>query len=97
MAELCDLTVTSMGERWLRESASRLKARTLRSYTGLFRRHVRLALGGMKIAQVHRAHIKRVLVEKHEQNLSKDTIRLIRATLSAMFAWRSEGTKMGGR
>jgi integrase len=86
MAELRDLTVTEYGERWLRESASRLKPRTLRSYTGLFRRHVRPAFGNMKITQVHRAHIKRVLVEKHEQNLSKDTIRLIRATLSAMFA-----------
>ena len=40
MAELRDLTVTEYGERWLRESASRLKPRTLRSYTGLFRRHV---------------------------------------------------------
>jgi integrase len=86
VAELRDLTVTEYGEQWLREFASRLKPRTLRSYTGLFRRHVRPALGNMKIAQVHRTHIKRVLVEKHEQSLSKDTIRLIRATLSAMFA-----------
>ena len=29
-----DVTIAEYGERWLRESANRLKARTLRSYTG---------------------------------------------------------------
>jgi integrase len=86
LAELRDATVAEYGERWLRESASRLKARTLRSYTGLFRSHIVPVFGNMKIAQLHRSHVKRLLVEKHERGLSKDTIRLIRATISAMYA-----------
>jgi integrase len=86
LAELRDMTVAEYGERWLRESASRLKARTLRSYTGLFRFHIAPAFGQMKVAQLHRSHVKRLLVEKHEKGLSKDTIRLIRATISAMYA-----------
>jgi hypothetical protein len=86
LAELRGVTVAEYGERWLRESASRLKARTLRSYTGLFRFHIAPVFGQMKVAQLHRSHVKRLLVEKHEQGLSKDTIRLIRATISAMYA-----------
>jgi integrase len=40
----------------------------------------------MKVTQLHRSQVKRLLVEKHERGLSKDTIRLIRATISAMYA-----------
>lgn len=86
LPELRDVNVAEYGERWLRESASRLKARTLRSYTGLFHFHIAPVFGQMKVAQLHRSHVKRLLVEKHEQGLSKDTIRLIRATISAMYA-----------
>jgi integrase len=86
LPELRDVTVAEYGERWLRESASRLKGRTLRSYTGLFRAHIEPPFGQMKVAQLHRSHVKRMLVEKHERELSKDTIRLIRATISAMYA-----------
>lgn len=86
LPELRDVTVAEYGERWLRESASRLKARTLRSYIGLFRSHIAPVFGQMKIAQLHRSHVKRLLVAKHELGLSKDTIRLIRATISAMYA-----------
>ncbi len=86
LPELRDVTVAEYGERWLRESASRLKARTLRSYTGLFRVHIAPVFGQMKVAQLHRSHVKRLLVEKHEHGLSKDTIRLIRATISAIYA-----------
>ena len=45
LPELRDVTVAEYGERWLRESASRLKARTLRSYTGLFRSHIAPVFG----------------------------------------------------
>lgn len=86
LPELRDVTVAEYGERWLRESASRLKRRTLRSYTGLFRAHIVPPFGQMKVAQLNRSHVKRLLVEKHERGLSKDTIRLIRATISAMYA-----------
>ena len=86
LPELRDISVAEYGERWLRDSASRLKARTLRSYAGLFRFHIAPVFGHMKMAQLHRSHVKRLLVEKHEKELSKDTIRLIRATISAMYA-----------
>ena len=78
------MTIAEYGERWLRESASRLKVRTLWSYTGLFRLHVAPAFAQMKVAQLHRSHVKRLLVDKHELGLSKDTIRLVRATISAI-------------
>ena len=84
LPELRDVTIAEYGERWLRESASRLKVRTLWSYTGLFRLHVAPAFAQMKVAQLHRSHVKRLLVDKHELGLSKDTIRLIRATISAI-------------
>ena len=86
LPELRDVTIAEYGERWLRESASRLKVRTLWSYTGLFRLHVAPAFAQMKVAQLHRSHVKRLLVDKHELGLSKDTIRLIRATISAIYA-----------
>ena len=43
-------------------------------------------LRAIKVAQLHRSHVKRLLVDKHELGLSKDTIRLIRATISAIYA-----------
>jgi integrase-like protein len=86
LPELRDVTVAEYGERWLRDSASRLKAHSVRSYTGLFRSRIAPVFGQMKVAQLHRSHVKRLLVEKYELGLSKDTIRLIRATISAMYA-----------
>jgi integrase len=38
------------------------------------------------MVQLHRSHVKRLLAEKHEQGCRRATIRLIRATISAIYA-----------
>src|SRR5262245_30178054 len=38
----------------------------------------------MKLRSLHRGHIKELLRAKHNQGLSKNSVRLIRATLSVM-------------
>src|SRR5208283_5242976 len=79
--ELRDLTVAEFGARWLRDCASRLKPRTLRSYEQNFRCYVVPPLGKMKVSDVRRVHLKQLLVQKHEEGFAKDSIRLIRATV----------------
>src|SRR5215470_11131570 len=49
-------------------------------------RHILPAFGHFKIRALHRGHIKAVLVDKRAGGLSKNSVRLIRATLSVMLS-----------
>jgi len=59
---------------------------TVKSYRHLLKLYIRPALGTTKLAEVQRAHIKDLLAAKREAKLSKNTVRLIRATLSVLFS-----------
>ena len=86
-----DITVDAYADRWLQAIKATVEPRTLDSYTQLLRLHIRPALGPLKIRAVHRGHIKALLARKMAETtddgrrrLGKNSVRLIRATLSVM-------------
>jgi integrase len=81
-----DVTLNSFADRWLKAITPDLKPRTVLSYTQLLDCHVRPAFGAKKLHDIERGDLKRLLNEKRTSGLSKNTVRLIRATVSALFA-----------
>jgi integrase len=80
------LTVGEYADRWLADLAhSNLKPRTVQNYTYLCRLHIVPAIGRIRLRDLRRSDVKDFLNGKRKQGtLSKNTIRLIRAALSAM-------------
>jgi integrase len=81
-----NITLAEYGARWLAAAASELKPRTVASYDQLFRLHIEPTLGALKLREIQRAHVKNLLTQKRQAELSKNTVRLIRACLSTMLA-----------
>jgi integrase len=81
-----DISVARYAAGWLEEVRTTLEPRTHRSYAQLLRLHILPAFGGMKLRALHRGHIKALLNEKRRLGLSKNTVRLIRATLSVLLS-----------
>jgi integrase len=81
-----DVTLNSFADRWLKAITPDLKPRTVLSYTQLLDCHVRPAFGAKKLRDIDRGDLKRLLNEKRTSGLSKNTVRLIRAVVSALFA-----------
>ena len=79
-------TLAQYAERWLRVVATRLKPKTVLSYGQLLSVHILPALGAVTLCEVQRMQVKRLLAEKRSAGLSKNTVRLIRATISTLFA-----------
>jgi integrase len=92
--ELTEKTVDEYAEAWLRDITTEgaVKPRTIASYRQLFRLHIAPTLGATKLRDLTRRSVKDLLNAKREQlskdgrKLSKNTVRLIRATLSVMLA-----------
>jgi integrase len=78
------ITVNEYADRWLAECAANLAPKTLESYTETLTRHVRPALGAVALAAVTRAQVKALLSAKRGAGLGKNSVRIIRATLSVM-------------
>ena len=81
---------------WLDQIKANVDARTLASYKQLLRLHVRPVFGPTKMRLIHRGHVKAFLAQKiveefttetgiTKRRLGKNSLRLIRATLSVMF------------
>ena len=96
-----DTTLDEYFPRWLAHLPLQehpLKPATVGSYARLYQSHVSPTLGAMKLQQLRWRHVKELLDAKRRQpiaaasedalprRLSKNTTRLIRATLSAMLA-----------
>src|SRR5215470_18507091 len=91
-----NITVERYADLWLEQVSANIAPKTLESYRDLLRLHIRPALGITKVRQVHRGMIKALLAEKRKPvtrpdgtvkpGLGKNTVRLIRATLSVMLA-----------
>jgi integrase len=79
-----EITVSAYAEQWLEQTAPRVEPTTLASYGDNLRLHLLPEFGTMKVRALHRAHIKALLAHKLSDGLSKNTVRLIRATLSVM-------------
>jgi integrase len=91
-----DITVEAYADHWLEQIAGSLAPKTLASYRDLLRLHIKPTLKAMKVRHVHRGMIKALLAEKRrpvmqpdgtqKPGLGKNSVRLIRATLSVMLA-----------
>jgi integrase len=79
-----DIKIDAYADRWLDQVATSLEPRTLASYRQILRIHVRPVFGDMKVRAIHRGHIKALLAKKRGDGLSKNSVRLIRATISVM-------------
>jgi hypothetical protein len=79
-----DIKVDAYADRWLEQITSSVDARTLTSYCENLRLYIRPVFGNIMVRAIHRGHIKALLARKRADGLSKNTVRLIRATLSVM-------------
>jgi integrase len=52
----------------------------------MLRKHIRPTLGALPLAEITRGQVKDLLATKRAEGLSKNTVRLIRATLSGLYA-----------
>ena len=73
-------------QQWLETAASRLKAKTVKSYRQLLTIYILPELGALKLRDIERRHVKQLLGAKLAAGFSKNTVRLIRAALSVIFA-----------
>jgi Phage integrase, N-terminal SAM-like domain len=83
--EVAPITLGEYADKWLVEIASSVERRTVESYTGILKRHIRPTLGTLPVPSITRGQVKELLASKRGSGLSKDSVRLIRATLSALF------------
>jgi integrase len=81
-----DITVNAYADRWLEQIASSVDERTVTGYRDTLRRHIRPFLGKLMLRALLRGHCKALLAKKRAEGLSKNSVRLIRATLSVMLS-----------
>jgi len=101
-----EMTLDDYARQWLAHlPSSELKPRTIESYEKIYNHHLAPTLGGMRMRDLRRRHVRILLTAKREEiifprwqtkslagaadpkpqrKLSKNTVRLIRACLSAM-------------
>jgi integrase len=81
-----EITLATYADQWLAQVSQNLRPQTLQSYRQLLRLYILPALGRIKVRRLHRAAIKNVLTAMRGNGLSKNTVRLARATLSVVLA-----------
>src|SRR5262249_58784092 len=80
-----NISFKEYGEKWLeRRKGDDLAARTIATDEWALNTHSIPTLGRMRLRAIHRGHIKDLLSKKRAAGLAKDTVRLIRATLSGL-------------
>ena len=79
-----NITVTDYAVRWLKLIKAVIKPRTLESYEASLRLHVLPALGHRKVRDVGRNHVKALVAQLHDGGLSKNTVRIVHASLHAL-------------
>src|SRR5262249_22596170 len=77
-------TVKEYSEHWLKSLAGQIRPRTLTGYSDILKRYIIPDLGSYKLVKIHVDHIKELLSRRRAEGLSKNTVRLIRATFSVM-------------
>ena len=78
------ITATVYADRWLRLIASTVKPRTLESYASTLRLHLLPVFGAWRVQHLDKGGIKAMLADKLASGLSRNTVRIIHATLRAM-------------
>jgi hypothetical protein len=89
------ITLNEYADKWLVNVASSIERRTLQSYTGMLKNHIRPALGVLALGAITRGQVKDLLASKRAGGLAKDSVRLIRATISAIYADAGRGAGDG--
>jgi integrase len=79
-----DVTITVYGARWLALTGASVKTRTIEGYTDTLERYIKPVLGAMKVRRLARGQVKTFLADKLGLGLSRNTVRIIHATLRAM-------------
>ena len=79
-------TLNAFADEWIETIKAGVEPRTVESYAGMLKRHIRPTLGALPLPSVTRGMVKDLLAAKRTSGLSKDSVRLIRATLSALFS-----------
>ncbi len=79
-----DITFGNYAERWLGLIVHSVKPRTLESYRNTLRLHLLPTFGGMKLRQLHKGWVKAFLAKKLASGLSRNSVRIIHATLRAL-------------
>ena len=80
-----DLTLNDYAETWLRAVKPHLAQRTHASYAHLYTLYIRPTLGAMTLRALRRGDLAILLAEKR-LTVGKNTVRLIKATLSTMLS-----------
>lgn len=80
------ITVRLYAERWLPSTKQDLAQRTYRSYAQLFEKHILPAVGGMTVRDLRSRDVKRLLAEKRQTGLGRNSVRLIKAALSTLLS-----------
>jgi integrase len=78
------ITIADYSERWLTLIERNIKPRTYRSYEETLRLHLLPAFGTTRVQQLVRGRIRAFLAAKLREGLSRNTVRIIHATLRAM-------------
>jgi integrase len=81
-----DITVDEYADRWLEQIASSVDERTVEGYRDTLRLHIRPILGRLMLRALLRGHCKVLLAKKRADGLSKNSVRIIRATLSVLLS-----------
>ncbi len=90
-----NLAVDTYAAHWLETIAGALKPRTIESYESALRLHVLPLLGRVKLRQLTRASVKTLVARKFADGLSKNSVRIIHATLHALLAEAVEDGLIG--
>ncbi len=80
------ITLEHYAQRWLHLISSTVKPRTLASYAGMVRLHLLPAFGTWRVQYLDKGTIKRLLADKLTAGLSRNTVRILHATLRALLA-----------
>ncbi len=78
------LTVAAYAERWISLITHTVKPRTLESYASTLRLHLLPLFGAWRVQHLDKGGIKAMLADKLASGLSRNTVRIIHATLRAM-------------
>lgn len=78
------ITLAAYSDRWLALITATVKPRTLQSYAATLRLHVLPAWGTLRVRDLAKGRIKALLAEKLAGGLSKNSVRIIHATLRTL-------------
>jgi hypothetical protein len=70
------VTLGEYADRWIETIKSGVEPRTVESYAGMLKRHIRPTLGALPLPSITRGAVKDLLASKRASGLSKDSVPL---------------------